>query len=46
VPAHPFGARQMALERLPSAIGFTFRIKIQHYSGASEIRCTFRALIS
>jgi hypothetical protein len=32
VPAHPFGARQMALERLPSAIGFAVRIKVQHYS--------------
>ena len=29
---HPFGARQMAVECPPGAIGFMFRIKMQHNS--------------
>jgi hypothetical protein len=29
---HPPGAREMALECPPSAIGFTFRVEMQHYS--------------
>jgi hypothetical protein len=29
---HPFGARQMAVECPPGAIGFMFRIKMQHHS--------------
>ncbi len=29
---HPFRARQMAVERPPSAIWFVLRMKTQHYS--------------
>jgi hypothetical protein len=29
---HPPGAREMGIERLPGAIGFAVRIKMQHYS--------------
>jgi hypothetical protein len=32
VVRHPFGARQIAVERPPGAICFTFRIKMQHHS--------------
>ena len=32
MPAHPFGTQQLAVERLPSPIRFTVRIKVEHYS--------------
>src|SRR5260370_41201851 len=39
---HPFSARQMAVERPPSAIGFMFRIKMKDYSRDVALVSTLR----
>jgi hypothetical protein len=43
--AHPLGAQQMAFERLPSPIGFTVRINMQHDARDSTPVRTFRVSV-